>query len=1067
MLHPSTILTFPAKRLKMYRYILLPLAVLLFSLGAIAQVTPPYHNPQVNQINRLPARATSISYPDEARALAADRKVSPRYLSLNGDWKFHWSKAPAAAPENFHQLKYSDRKWDIITVPSNWELEGFGKPWHRLTHQIWEGQGIEPPFIPEDYNPTGCYRRSIILPDDWEGQQITLHVGAATSALYAWVNGNFVGYSEDDRLPAEFNITPFLQSGENLIALKVIKWSDGSYIEDQDHWRMAGIHRDVYLEAAPPVQLYDFAVRTELDDNYEDAALQIRPEIKQYEDIDTKGWTLQAQLYDADEQPVLSESLSISVQEILNERYPVIGNRPFDNLMKVKVENPQKWSAEHPYLYTLVLSLKDSTGQLQEARSCRVGFREIEIRDGQFLVNGVPVLLYGVNRHDWDAQTGKAVDEAAMRRDAELMKSLNVNASRSAHYPNPPRWYELCDEYGIYVMDEANLESHGHGSLFSNLPQWHAAFVERAIRMVERDKNYPSIVSWSLGNEAGYGPNHAAMGAWIKEFDPTRPLHAEGAQNIYGYNWPKPEPADRPITDFRSRMYRLTEDMISLAAQANDDRPIIWCEYAHSQGNSTGDLAGYWNTIRTYPKLIGGYVWDWRDQMITKESEEGKTLYAHGNDFGQPQADLNPVQKGLISADGQVKSGGWEAKKIWQRMSVEAVNLMHGEFLVENRHFRTNLNAFGWGWEVTRNGEVIQEGGLEAPDVEAGESGALIVPFDTSQWIPGAHYFLKVSMRLKEDKPWAPKGYEMAWEQFRLPAAAPDIPVETEGEPLQLTESDDEIRLQNSRVTVVFDTRSGQLKSYNYRGEEYLSAPARLNFWRPPTDNDRASGMPERQAVWQIGEEDVRLEKLEVYRSGTSIHLLAVHELKPNGSRVELRYELFPSGELSVDYALFPSSGLPNIPRVGFQLEVPAELDQLDWFGRGPHESYADKKMGAAYGRYQESVKADYVYYVRPQESSNKSEVITFSLSDGAKRQLRVEAVGAPLSISAWPYSQENITAANRIEELEAGQTLTLNIDHAQMGVGGDNTWNLDARPHAPFRLPAKPYRYRFIISGE
>ncbi|AWX43703.1 Beta-galactosidase [Flagellimonas maritima] len=1045
-------------------HIVFQLFFLVFASQPYAQTKPHWQNPEVVNVNKLPARATSISYPDEKLAIAADRDASPRKLSLDGAWKFHFAEAPSKAPQDFFQPTYPDNNWNELPIPSNWELYGYGKPWHRLTHQIWENKGVEQPNIPEDYNPTGSYRKNFTLPKEWKDMQVTLHVGAASSALRVWVNGNYVGYSEDNRLPAEFDITPLLTpKKENLIALQVLQWSDGSYLEDQDHWRMSGITREVYLEAAPKVQLYDFGVRTDLDENYEDAELQIRPEIVKFGNVDTKDWTVAAQLYDEESQPVLPKALEITVEKILKEHYPQIGNRPFENLMKVDVKNPKKWSAEFPNLYTLVLSLRDANGKLVEARSTRIGFREIDISDGQFKVNGVPVLLYGVNRHDWDAITGKAENKEAMRRDAELMKRLNVNASRSSHYPNPPYWYELCDEYGIYVMDEANIESHGKGSLFSNIPAWHSAFLERGIRMVERDKNYPSIVSWSLGNEAGFGPNHAALSAWIKEFDPTRPIHAEGAQNIYGYNWPKPEPKDRVYTDFLSRMYRLTDDMIDLATKSDDNRPVIWCEYAHSQGNSTGDLEGYWKAIRKYSRLVGGFVWDWRDQLVFKESKDEKPLWKHGQDFGQEQADLNPIQKGLISADGKIKSGGWQAKYVWQRVKIAADSISKGLFTVENRHFRTNLNTYDVVWEITEDGKVVKSGSIDSPDIEAGTSGKLRLDLPKIDMKQGFYYHLKISFTLKEDKPWAKKDYAIAGEQFLLNYIPISKTTEKKSAP-QLMESSSEIIITTQTTKLVFDKRGGRLVVYEMDGKNLISSAPKPNFWRPPTDNDLASEIIKRQGFWKAASIQQKLIAISTTKTDKDIRVVMAHKLANSEATVTQTYVLLKDGTLQVDHHFQPEANMPEMPRLGWQLQIPSEYDQIQWFGRGPLESYSDKKTGAFFGNYQKSVKNDFTYYVRPQESSNKAEVYWAELRDSNGRGLRIEFVGHPLSFSAWPFTQEQIEKANRIEELIFEETITLNIDYKQMGVGGDNTWNLDARPHEAFRIGAKPHAYSFKI---
>ncbi|GAA4271157.1 beta-galactosidase LacZ [Aquimarina gracilis] len=1032
-------------------------------LDVFSQEIRHWQNPSVVQVNKLPARATSISYPNKQLAIEANRDQSPRKKLLNGYWKFQWVQNPSEVPTRFYSISFPDSKWDTIPVPSNWELEGYGKPWHRLTHQIWQKKGIKQPNIPKDYNPTGLYRKIIDIPRNWKDMQITLHVGAASSCLSVWVNGKYVGYSEDNRLPAEFDITTFLKPKNNVIAFQVSQWSDGSYIEDQDHWRMSGITREVYLEAAPKVQVYDFAVRTDLDKEYKNALLQIRPKIKLCDKIDTKDYKLEAELFDQEGKQILVKPLEISVDRILDEYHPEIGNRPFENLMQTTIINPKKWSAEYPNLYTLVLSLKNNKGKLVEARSTKIGFREIDISDGQFKVNGIPVLLYGVNRHDWDANTGKAVTKEAMRRDAELMKQLNVNASRSSHYPNPPYWYQLCDEYGIYVMDEANIESHGHGSLFSNLPEWHTAFLERGIRMVERNKNYPSIISWSLGNESGFGPNHAALSSWIKEFDPTRPIHAEGAQNIYGYNWPKPEPKDRAYTDIISRMYRLTDDMIDLATKPDDNRPVIWCEYAHSQGNSTGDLESYWKAIRKYPRFVGAFVWDWRDQLITKKSRDEKILWKHGKDFGQEQADLNPVQKGLISADGRVKSGGWQAKYVWQRIKIEADSIRKGKFKIHNRHFRTNLNEYNMAWEITEDGKVIHKGTAESPNVLPQQGGSFQIPLPEIDPKPGSRYHVKIALVLKENRPWAKKGFEIGAEQFLLHYIPKKNELIDESAPI-LKETDSEIKLVAKNVEVAFNKKNGTLVKYASKGENFISTPPKPNFWRAPTDNDLASGIMKRQIIWKKAPENQKLISISSQKTENTVRIKIQHIVGETESLVTQQYTVFADGSIQLDYQFDPEADLPDIPRLGWQLQIPAHYDQLQWFGRGPLESYADKKTGAFFGRYYESVKKDFTYYVRPQESSNKTDVYWVAVTNSEGKGLKIESIHTPLSFSAWPFTQSQIEQANRVEELESGKTITLNIDYKQMGVGGDNTWNINARPHKPFRIMAKEYQYSFRI---
>jgi beta-galactosidase len=1054
----------------------------LLTLTAYAQITNPWQDPAVTQINKLAARASSVSFENYALSVSAFAKAEPSSLSrarhgtkayshqsstrrksLNGTWRFHFASSPGAAPKDFYKVGFQDNAWDEIPVPANWELHGHGKPWQKLTPQIWEEKGVAMPNIPNDYNPTGSYRREFTLPRDWDGMQVNLHVGATSSALSVWFNGTFVGYSEDTRLPAEFDITPHIKKGKNLVALQVLQWSDGSYIEDQDHWRMSGITRDVFIDAAPMTQIYDFAVRTDLDKDYRDAQLQIRPEIKSYDNTDYSDWNMEASLYDADGSEVLDSTVVLPLKRLKNEYYPQIGNRPFENLIDIAVENPRKWSAEDPYLYTLVLALKNDKGKLMEARSARVGFREIDTSDGQFKVNGVPVLLYGVNRHDWDPITGKAVTKEAMTQDIKLMKRLNVNASRSSHYPNPPLWYELCDEYGIYVMDEANIESHALGSLPSNMPSYLTAFMERGINMVERDKNYPSIVSWSLGNEAGYGPNHAAIAAWIKEFDPTRPVHYEAAQNIYGYRWPDPEPIDRLSTDIISRMYRPVDKMIKLAGQPDDKRPIIWCEYAHSQGNSTGDLQLNWDAIREHPRLVGGFVWDWRDQLLTKELEDGRMAYTYGKDFGQPLDKLLPIQKGLIAADGTIKSGGHQASYIWQRIHTVADSLEKGTFKITNRFHRTNLNNYGLRWEITEDGQVIKQGTSDLPDFEAGKTGNLKINIPQLNYEAGKLYNLNLYYVLEEDKLWADKGFTIAREQFVLS----EMPAMNARYALNasLSESADYVELNSGMVTARINNKTGLLENYKLDGTDYLTSPLRPNFWRAPTDNDLASGIMDRLVYWKRLPDELEVDDFKTISNDQITSVQVQLQSKDQAVRIDLNYSMVASG-LQVDVNLMAAPTLPNIPRVGMQTSVPNELEDFTWLGRGHYESYADKKSGMMVGRYSQNVKDDFVHYVRPQESSNKTDVRWTTLKNNSNYGIKIQSNGNLLNMSAWPHSQQDLEDATRIEDLEFTNSNTLNIDFKQMGVGGDNTWSLDARPHEPFRIKAGTYQYSFIISA-
>jgi len=589
-------------------FLVILVIIFLFFLGCVGPETEramevgesavlDWENPEMIGRGKEPAHCTLMPYPDTATALAGVREVSAFYKSLNGKWKFNWVGKPADRPKDFYKFDYNVSKWAEISVPSNWQLQGYDRPIYLNVRYPFSPEKPNPPYIPHDNNPVGSYRREFTIPDSWVGRQVFIHFDGVKSAFYIWVNGREVGYSEDSMTPAEFNITKYLREGKNVLAVEVYRWSDGSYLEDQDMWRLSGIYRDVYLFSTPAVHIFDFFVRTELDEKYEDATLMIRPKVLSFTNEELEGWVVEGQLYDSENQPIFSAPLEEQVSVIMRKWYASQRGGVEFGLLRGEVACPKKWSAEQPNLYTLVLCLKDAKGKTIEAESCKVGFREVELKDGQLFINGQAVLLCGVNRHEHDPDYGRAIPESRMLEDIKLMKQNNINAVRTSHYPNHPKWYELCDRYGIYLIDEANLETHGVHGLLANNPRWHCAFVERAIRMVERDKNHPSVIFWSLGNESGCGPNHSAMAGWIHDYDPSRPVHYEGAQG---------DPKDPPYVDVLSRMYPRVQNIVNLATNEIDDRPVVMCEYAHAMGNSVGNLKEYWDAIRSTRRLIGG-----------------------------------------------------------------------------------------------------------------------------------------------------------------------------------------------------------------------------------------------------------------------------------------------------------------------------------------------------------------------------------------------------------------------------------------------------------------------------
>ncbi|MEY2917184.1 MAG: hypothetical protein RIS73_898, partial [Bacteroidota bacterium] len=694
----------------------------------------PYEDPLISGINRDASRVTAYSYANINDALKNDREKSGRYLSLNGDWDFSFALKPGDEPQDFYKAKVSG--WKKIIVPSNWEMQGYDKPIYKSA--VYPFRPVNPPHVPKDYNGVGCYQKSFTVPVDWKNKNITLHFGGVGSAYKVWVNGKFLGYSEDSFMSSEFNITPYLKEGENIISVWVIRWSDGSFLEDQDGWRLSGIHREVYLMAEPKLRIADFFYQTKLDAAYKDAVLSIRPRIENLTGKAMPGYKLKVQLYDANDKAILAKLLEKTTDEIINEIHPRLDQVKF-GLLETKIINPKKWSTEEPNLYKLVLSLEDSVGNILEVKTCKLGFRSIEFRkdDSKLLINGKLTYLYGVNRPDHDPVLGKALTRAIILRDVTTIKQYNFNCIRLSHYPSDPYLLDLCDEFGIMVIDEANLETHGLGGKLSHDAMWTGAYIERISRMALRDKNHPSIVMWSLGNEAGSGPNHAAMAAWIHDFDITRPLHYEpamGSQKEAGYIDPGDprylksndhshriqNPLDQYYVDVVSRMYPSDYTAPLLANQPNgDSRPIFFCEYAHAMGNSGGNIKDFWDQWRSTKRIIGGCIWEFKDQALLKRDSAGTEYYAYGGDFGEKYFD-NFTIKGIVNADGTPKGVMNECKRVFQNIQCELLDAEKGLIKITNRAAVKNTNAYNTVLLIKRDGYVVDTKNLPVLNIEAG-----------------------------------------------------------------------------------------------------------------------------------------------------------------------------------------------------------------------------------------------------------------------------------------------------------------------------------------------------------
>lgn len=1017
---------------------------------------PAWEDPTVFQINKLEPRAHFIPYKTVDQARAKDKWQSPFLQSLNGTWKFNLSQNPSERPYWFFKDDFDTRDWDEIKVPSNWELEGFDYP---IYTNVTYPHEKTPPVIQDHYNPVGSYKRTFSIPSDWDGKDIILHIGAASSMVNVWVNEQYVGYSEDSKTPAEFNISKFLKPGENSLAIEIFRWSDASYLEDQDFWRMSGITRDIYLLARNPQQIKDFKVLSGLDETYTNGQFSLVIDV--LNEGESAGSTeVEAVLYDnGNELAAFSESVSNGKQSIQFEE---------------EIPDAKIWSAEIPNLYELIITLKNNDEIVEVIRQ-DVGFRTIEIKDAKLYVNGRYVYMKGANLHEHHPVNGHVVDKETMLKDIELMKSHNLNAVRTSHYPQPELWYELCNEYGLYIIDEANIESHGMGYGEESLAKdetWKQAHLYRTKNMYERDKNQPSIVIWSLGNEAGNGVNFMATYNYLKMADPTRPVQYEQAHG--GEN-----------TDIYCPMY-MGIDRMEQYARGNPTKPLIQCEYAHAMGNSVGNLQDYWDVIEKYDALQGGFIWDWVDQGLLTTNEEGEEFFAYGGDFGPDTvpSDGNFCLNGLVEPDRTVKPHLLEVKKVYQYIGFEPVDLQNGVFSIKNKYAFRNLSEFNFEWNVTGNGETIKSGELENINLNPGESENVTVDFSL-QPEAGVEYFLNISASLKEDDGLVPAGTELAAEQFELPFSAPAEKIEVAEMPeVSVDETDNKVVVSGEGFTVTFDKNSGLISSYKMGDREFLQSGPVPNFWRAPIDNDFGNNLHKRSRVWRKAGENRKVESVSVSKKSENIAEVVYNFNLTNNEGEEIadyqsKYSVYGSGDVLVEnHFKMTQEDLPEIVRMGMNLVMPREYDHMTWLGRGPHENYWDRKTSAFVGLYDGDV-ADLGWeYLRPQENGNRTDVRWAAITNSEGYGLFFD--GRPLlSVSAHHNLPEDFESMERTDgrqvegvrvenrhttDVKPRDLTSVNIDYKQMGVGGDNSWG--AWTHDEYRLTEDEYSYSFRMKA-
>jgi beta-galactosidase len=1016
--------------------------MITFAVYAEKPVINDWENPAVVGINKLPARASFFPFSNIKEAKAA-KELASNYLSLNGVWKFNIVDKPADRIKGFSAVQFDDSHWQTIPVPANWELQGFGTP-------IYVNQPYpfakNPPYIQEHHNPIGHYRRTFDLPETWDKEKVYIYLGAVKSAFYLWVNGKKVGYSQGSKSPAEFDLTDFIHSGTNHIALQVFRWSDGSYLEDQDYWRVSGIERDVYLYSTPMSQVKDIFVNASLSDDYKTGIFSLDVSLDHVKPVN-----MSVKLIDRKGQTVFKA----------NTKFYDDNNIQFKDL----INDVDQWSAEDPNLYQLMLVLSDLNDNPLQVINQKVGFRRVEIKAGQFLVNGKAILIKGVNRHEHDPDTGHVISKASMEIDVKLMKEFNINAVRTAHYPNDPYFYELADKYGLYIVDEANIESHGmgykrvEGGTLGDNPAWLHAHMERTKAMVERDKNHPSIIAWSLGNEAGNGVNFYETYRWIEQRDPSRPRQYERAEHEWNTDMIVPQyPGPKRMENF---------------AKSSPKRPMIMSEYAHAMGNSLGNFQDYWDLIRKYPALQGGYIWDWVDQGLRKTTDEGKEIFAYGGDFGAPgtPSDGNFVLNGLLLPDRRPQPAIYEVKKAHQDIQLSAVDLLKGKVEVYNEFFFKSLTDYSLNWQLMSNGKILQQGQVDELELTAQQRSVITLPYTLN-----AEYeyevFLNISVYTNKALPLLAIGHEVAIEQFTVPVSVASHQSKKEGAELSIHQLDPRLttEIHGQDFVVRFNQKYGLLTGFKFKGVELIKTPMRANFWRAPNDNDYGGKWHDKRRVWKMASERQFKKNFTVTKLVNGDVLVATDFIIPDvEGELSLNYLVKPSGEVMVDYQLnIKKENVSEIPRIGMNMELFNDFEQLAFFGRGPHENYRDRNHSAHVGLYESTVTQQYHPYVRAQESGYKTQVRWAQLTNQAGIGLEIN--GAPhFGMSALHYRTSDLDSGKTREGLHSGELtprplVSVNIDYGQMGVGGVQSWGATALRE--YFLDDKKYSYQFVLKG-
>ncbi len=1021
----------------------------------IAPVPSEIENEQLLGINKQPYHATLMPYPTRAEAVAGIRAKSTWARSLNGSWKFHWVPRPEQRPVDFYKPDYDVSAWKEIPVPSNWEIQGYGTPFYRNNgytfQKDWPRVMTEPPrnftaYVERD--PVGSYRRDFEIPEGWGGRRIFLNFAGVDSAFFIWINGQKVGYSVNSRNPAEFDVTDYVHAkGKNTLAVEVYKYSAGSYLEDQDMWRLSGIFRDVTLWSPPDVHIRDFSVVPELDANYKDAQLHVSAKVKNFSSKAAPASRLAVELADGQGHAVPGVAGSVAV--------PALGpGQEAEVSTTLPVSHPAKWTAETPALYTTILKLGEQASAAEYV-STRTGFRKIEIKDAVFMINGVPVKLKGADRHENWPDTGHYVSEDRMRRDLDLLKQVNANHVRTSHYTDDPRWYELADEYGIYLVAEANVECHGYYGVLDREPRFEKAIVERNVANVENLKNHASVLIWSLGNECGGGSSFLAALKQVKSMDPTRMTHYEAFEG-----------GEKQPTDIESHMYTGVADVEKAATNPNRTKPFYLCEYAHAMNNSMGSVGEYNDLFDKYPKLMGGAIWEWEDQGIWNRRDPKRVYLAYGGGFGEFPNDRFFIHKGVVFSDRTPKPHFAELKRVYQWASFVPQDLAQGSIQVKNRYAFTNLKEFAASWTVTEDGISVAHGDLRHLDVEPGQSAIVNIPVSRVAPKPGREYFLQISLTLKQDEMWAKAGYEVATAQFELPMHAAAMKTASSGMAAVTLQQGDKVSVQGSGFSVVFDKATGKIAEISRDGKQLLVANGgpSLYLWRAPHRNDDewAASSWEKYGVRDLKVDSVKLDGEQVNASEVRVHsTVSLKGLSGWSALHDAVYTIRGDGQIAVKNTFTPQGERIPLARIGVRMELDQRLNQFTYLGRGPMENYTDRMRGSDVGLYKSSVQQQLTPYAKPMEAGNHQDVRWAAVSGQGMPGLLAQSAGTFLQMSALPYTDEELDVREYSVDLPQSDKTVLTLSAKTLGVGSASC---GPKPLDPYIVWSDPTEFSYLL---